>query len=161
MENKTQIPMPFFCQADERWAKRLLTNESFRKSGCFVTCCAMLVSYTLGKIIYPNELDEWLDKNKGYDGNLLIPTKVSEYVKENGGLWQPQHFVRLDMTKIKLIKSSNGYVPAIGRVKTKIGSTHFVVLLNEDGLINDPGHFKGANMTIAKQNYSLNRIYYF
>ena len=88
---------PHFCQADPRWAERVLgQKKTMRKAGCAVTCCAMLVKhYVPNDIIMPacpdgapeDErffLDVFLDQNGGYQGDSLVWGKVCDFAAQHG-----------------------------------------------------------------------------
>ncbi|WP_395806662.1 glucosaminidase domain-containing protein [Archangium minus] len=64
---------PMYKQGDDQWGGRSLgTGSSISLAGCAMTSTAMAISKISGKAINPGELDAYLDRNKGYDGNGIM-----------------------------------------------------------------------------------------
>lgn len=81
----TIIPgVPFYCQADPRWAGRTLGEEqTFQKSGCAVTCCAMIADYLFADPHTPADVDRYLDKRSGYVGDSIRWDLFSSYLVDH------------------------------------------------------------------------------
>src|SRR5438034_659092 len=80
--------IPHYCQADKRWAKRILgKNRNFQQAGCAVTSFAMLISAKMRQSLDPSNIDEWLDHNQGYVGDNVVWEKLLEYAKTKGVDW--------------------------------------------------------------------------
>lgn len=61
--------VPMFSQGDPRWGGRIMRSSSVLQArGCAVSSMAMALSGATGKEINPGQLDEYLDKHGGYDG---------------------------------------------------------------------------------------------
>ncbi len=55
-----------FSQGDERWAANVLgRNQTIRRSGCAITCIAMILRHS-GRDVDPGTMDAFLDANEGY-----------------------------------------------------------------------------------------------
>ena len=154
-----------YCQGDPRWATmvkedgelvdRILGNKrTFAKSGCAVTCCAMLldsVSKGIGTVD-PGKMDDWLDENDGYEGDALKWGKVQEYGRQfvptlRYDRKQGQH---ADLFKTACGLLESGEQPFL-RVKYKVQQwpapfNHFVLALAYDKgeiIFHDPGYMIG------------------
>jgi len=86
--------VPVFNQADAQWGAQKLggkgefANSGVSKSdiqskGCAISSCAMAVSALSGQTITPEEMDNFLDNNRGYDGNNVFFEKVGGAVKSD------------------------------------------------------------------------------
>lgn len=63
---------PMYRQGDAAWGGRTLgSHYSIAQAGCAMTATAMALSKISGKVITPEQLDGWLDKNGGYSGDGL------------------------------------------------------------------------------------------
>lgn len=72
--------VPLFNQADAAWGTRRLggagevgakSRDSIKAQGCAITASAMAVSALSGRTITPQQMDAYLDQNKGYSGNAV------------------------------------------------------------------------------------------
>jgi hypothetical protein len=63
--------VPHFSQGDSRWAARTLGSRStIQRKGCAITSVAMILKF-FGRNVTPGTLDEFLDREGGYDGNSV------------------------------------------------------------------------------------------
>jgi len=70
---------PMYRQGDPEWGgRRLGSSSSLSAAGCAMTAMAMGVSKITGKAINPGQMDAWLDKNGGYQGNALVWGKAAQ-----------------------------------------------------------------------------------
>ena len=160
---------PHFCQADERWAERVLgQKKTMRKAGCAVTCCAMLVNHYAPLSVYPlparpddeepnpvRHLDVFLDQNGGYQGDSLVWGKVCDFAAQHGvqldykretGLLDDQR-AALDRA-CDLIEQGIFPLLRVRYAKDHYGApfNHFVLGLRYDGhnlYFHDPGYAAG------------------
>jgi len=74
--------VPFFCQADSKWAALQLNNKlgtrSIKQAGCAISSISMVLAY-YGRDVDPKQLDAYLDACGGYLDNLVIWSKAFEY----------------------------------------------------------------------------------
>ncbi len=69
LDPKSATDVPLFRQGDPRWGDRIMQSSSkLRARGCAVSSMAMALSGATGKEINPGQLDAYLDKHGGYDG---------------------------------------------------------------------------------------------
>lgn len=83
----SQDGVPLFNQGDPAWGTRRLggTGPAERGSdipsigthGCAITSVAMALSQLSGRTITPQQMDEYLDNNKGYSGNSVFFPKTT------------------------------------------------------------------------------------
>jgi LysM repeat protein len=63
---------PMFRQGDPEWGQRRLGNRyTISQSGCAMTAAAMAISRTSGRTVTPGQMDQYLDRNRGYSGDAL------------------------------------------------------------------------------------------
>jgi LysM repeat protein len=67
--------VPLFNQNDAAWGNQDLgtgsNNNDIGSAGCAISACAMAVSKMSGKTITPQEMDNFLDRNRGYSGDMV------------------------------------------------------------------------------------------
>ncbi len=79
--------VPLFSQGDAAWGGRRLggagmvsgneRSNSIQAKGCAITAAAMSMSALSGRTITPREMDQFLDANGGYSGNLVDFAKTA------------------------------------------------------------------------------------
>ena len=124
--------VPCFKQGDPRWgANPLGVSGTIASIGCAMTSTAMVLSKLRGSEYYPNELNDYLMKNGGYDGNNIYWKKAAESVeKEYKGDSYTKNIVDDELTNgrpmVVSVKNQGHWVCIAGR--------------NEDGtyIIHDP-----------------------
>ena len=63
---------PLYRQGDEEWGGRMLgSNRRVSSHGCAMTATAMAISKISGQPITPGELDQFLDRHRGYSGDNI------------------------------------------------------------------------------------------
>lgn len=132
------IIKPKFSQRDLKWKndRHGTSNSTIGKTGCTISCAAMLLNY-FGTSITPKELDDKLTANRGYaQGNLLIwsaITRLFPKVKHVG------RYAKYDNRVVKGLV--NDGVPVMVEVKADvIGSPlgrHWVLFIGSQKCI-DP-----------------------
>jgi LysM repeat protein len=121
---------PQYNQYDERWGNdRMGGGDSLRKSGCAVASLAsgLAVNNILidGELANPKTLNAWLNRNKGYSGNLLIWASVEK-------LTPTLQFVgmRWFTAKLLLQRELDEGLIVVAHVRQ---DTHFVLLTGHNG----------------------------
>ena len=161
-----RIP-PHYCQADPRWAERKLgANRVFRRAGCAVTSCAMVLEQLSGnKQVLPSELDDFLDNNGGYvkGTDSLIWDCIGRYAKEKLGLdvnherTQGQPEKELHSRAAEILSEGRPCMLRVRYIGNDYGCwfNHFVVGVGElaDGNLRffDPGYRAGGDLD-AEEN---------
>jgi hypothetical protein len=75
---------PNYKQCDARWGNTLLAQgpKTICQIGCAMTSVAMILAdrgvVINGKLVDPGSLNEWMNKNEGYSGNLIIWGSVND-----------------------------------------------------------------------------------
>ncbi len=88
--------VPFFCQADDKWAALKLNDKlgtkSIKQAGCAISSISMVLAH-YGRDVNPKQLDAYLDAVGGYSGNCVYWGKAFEYRPwkqgdpDGGGKW--------------------------------------------------------------------------
>jgi hypothetical protein len=177
--------VPYLSQANPNWgSKPLGTSEAppvtIQQKGCALLSSAMMLSYVSGKIVNPQDLNNWLGNNSGYEevnrfnpiSGFLQPAyyilnweKIAEYARTvlNVPLYFNQTVSKRNDTLLDQSLSLN--VPVI------MGQPgHFVVAtcknvtasgLNFTYTINDPGYSNRINLNNSayKNKYQSLRLY--
>jgi len=126
------------------------TLKKVSASGCFLTSCAMIVNYysdlqNVGVHTDPQELNDWLNMNKGYSGTHVYGSRVADFAASKGihfSYLNPDTFD--DLTLDKYLCGGN---PVMLQVTHKKEGDHFVVATGQmttaggakTYTINDPG----------------------
>ena len=147
---------PIFKQADEQWGSRKLgkAGATIAQSGCAMTSSAMALSKVSGKLITPKDLDEWLDKNRGYAGDSLDWSRVGVGHDVNV-TWEDVDFRKFDEQLAKGYPIVIGVDYKPGSAGGNNGTDHWVCItgrqVDERGrvsyLANDPGTGKVITLT--------------
>ncbi len=62
--------VPIYNQGDREWGgNKLGSQKTISRAGCAISACAMAVSKMSGETVTPGEMDKYLDKRNGYDGD--------------------------------------------------------------------------------------------
>ncbi len=74
--------VPLFCQGDPRWGSRGLGTggNTIKSAGCAMCSTAMCLSKIAGRVIQPDELDQYLDTHSGYSGDNIYWAKAASYI---------------------------------------------------------------------------------
>ena len=126
--------VPLYSQSDPRWGSRSLGTggNTIKSAGCAMTATAMCLSKIAGREIPPDELDQYLDNNGGYSGDLLIWSRAAQYI---GKTATSVH----SYTQATVDDNLNAGRPVVVGVK---GGGHYVCVAgrNSDGtyIIHDP-----------------------
>jgi hypothetical protein len=143
--------VPFYYQLDERWKSEILGKKrTIGQAGCCISCLAMILKF-FGRDVNPKNLDEYLDSNSGYEGDVVyfdVALKYKEGSEEK--LSYKGNRVASGFTSILDDRIKNN-IPTIARVKygtsKSSGGDHFVVIIGKtaDGkyIMNDPGASDG------------------
>lgn len=71
--------VPLYKQGDADWkARKLGKTKTISAAGCALSSTAMAMSMITGETITPADLDDYLDKNKGYTGDSMDWTKAAK-----------------------------------------------------------------------------------
>ena len=162
-----ELMPPHYCQADPRWAERTLgANRVFRRAGCAVTSCAMVLEQLSGgKQVLPSALDDFLDNNGGYvkGSDSLIWDCISRYAKEVLGLdvkhqrIQKRPDQELHRRAAEILSEGRPCMLRVRYIGNDYGCwfNHFVVGVGElaDGNLRffDPGYRAGGDLD-AEEN---------
>lgn len=132
---------PNYKQCDARWGSNLLAQgpKTICQIGCAMTSVAMILAdrgvVINGKLVDPGSLNDWMNKNEGYSGNLIIWGSVND-LSSCKYMGKKNQFVEYE----QILKVGYGYQYLILNVKS---GGHWVLLqgLNENNeyIVNDPG----------------------
>jgi hypothetical protein len=152
--------VPYLSQANPNWgSKPLGTSEdppvTIQQKGCALLSSAMMLSYISGKIVNPQDLNNWLGNNSGY-------AEVNRFNPISGFL-QPAYYI-LNWEKVAEYARTVLNVPLYynqtvsGRNDTLLDQS---LSLNVPVIMGQPGHFVVAtckNVTANGLNftYSIN-----
>ena len=144
---------PHFSQGDPRWADRMLgTGSSIKSQGCAIACIAMVLGF-YGRTVDPRIVDEFLDRNEGYLGNLVKWDVAARCAEGAGPVLR--HKKTLTGDEPALVATLNERIDrnAPTLVRVDHGSdddsafNHFVVCVgrtaNGDFVMNDPASSAG------------------
>jgi hypothetical protein len=140
---RSEIPVPQFRQADDRWRGDLLgpTKGTLGAEGCAVSSAAMVLA-SYGIDTDPQRLNAFLKTNSGFTSQGWILWEKAAELAPN----QVRH-VYEDLPTYHLIDANLlAGNPVIVRLRYASGITHFVVIAGKDGfdyLTRDPG--RGAS----------------
>ncbi|MDC7227287.1 MAG: C39 family peptidase [Spirochaetales bacterium] len=165
--DSVELDVPAYIQGkDSSWADDLLGSNSevtIRTHGCALTSISMVYSYHTGKKLTPPKMNDWLNKNGGFQdawqngkylGRIMMNWPV---LTEYGEGWVYTRFDwkarPADLLLIKYYLDMG--VPVITEVTYK-SAPHYVVLTGYDETgfrMNDP-EFPEEHSFIAKYNIS-------
>lgn len=136
---RIELPVPSFRQADERWGNDALANgpTTLGQEGCAVASAAMVLA-SYGVDTDPGRLNKLLCEKDGYEGAGWLRWEKAAEVTGNIAekAWE-------GLPSYELIdRNLTNRNPVIVRLRTKDGTTHFVVIAGKDGyeyLTRDPG----------------------
>ena len=135
---RLELNVPIFRQGDDRWGKDRLGNTpaSLAAEGCAVASAAMVLA-SYGIDTDPGRLNKLVTEANGYEGQGWLDWDKAAEV--TGGIARK---VYEDDPSYRLIDENLARRnPVIVRLRTKGGTTHFVVIAGKDGydyLTRDP-----------------------
>ncbi|MBN2656554.1 MAG: C39 family peptidase [Spirochaetales bacterium] len=155
-----ELNVPYYEQGnDSPWADVILGNKSnvtIRQYGCTLTCVSMVVSHFEGEKLTPEEMNNWLKKNNGFDdgyddrdGSYLGEVNLNwpALARFRSGYVYTRHNWAANPADVLLIRYYlDKDVPLIAEVLLR-GAPHYIVLTGYDHegfLMNDP-EFPGEN----------------
>jgi len=155
-----QPAIKHYYQGDPGWGKQTLGKfTTLGKSGCAVTCLAMLTNWYGDRDSTPATLDRYLDRNNGYVGDLVIWDVVTKYIKNSTGKLlqykQIQYGLNMDKTVIEKLDAS---IPVILGINYDFDKwiDHFVLAIgynaDKEIIINDPGYKDGSGYDNPEKN---------
>ena len=148
--------VPLFKQGDPQWSnEKLGSSSTIGKVGCAMTSTAMVLSKLKGQCVYPNELNSYLMKNGGYDGNCIVWDVAARYVGSSR-TWR-------NYTKDVIDDELNSGRPMVVSVK-EYGHWVCIAGRESDGnyIIHDPGdgsvrkaHWDNTHKRVKVEHYTL------
>jgi hypothetical protein len=136
--SRVELPVPLFRQGDERWRDEPLANgpTTLAQEGCAVSSAAMVLA-SYGIDTDPGRLNKALCANDGFEGTSWLRWEKAAEVTGNFAEKAYEDLPSYELIDLNL-KHGN---PVIVRLRTKKGTTHFVVIAGKDGydyLTRDP-----------------------
>ncbi len=155
--SKVSLNVPDFKQTDSRWASVQIGNsgKTIGKIGCATTGIAMMESYRMGTIIYPDTMSKKLSYSS--TGNLYWPSDYTVITSSAG-------YLNKIYQKLKEGK------PVLLGAKNSAGTQHWVVItgfiggnsLTASGFaINDPGTKYRTNLQQFLNEYPTFYKYFY
>ncbi len=148
--------VPLFKQGDPQWSnEKLGSSSTIGEVGCAMTSTAMVLSKLKGQCVYPNELNSYLMKNGGYDGNCIVWDVAARYVGSSR-TWR-------NYTKDVIDDELNSGRPMVVSVK-EYGHWVCIAGRESDGnyIIHDPGdgsvrkaHWDNTHKRVKVEHYTL------
>lgn len=170
--NDDPVTVPFFSQYDEKWASEDYASgtSTIGELGCFMTSCTMIINYWSKQQqaafrTNPQILNEWLNNNQGYLGDLVVPSKIPEYAKQLGiDLSYEQRTYGINNEILDSYLES-GKPVIIGVNFDGVKPTHWVVATGkttvnneETYIINDPLDMQGETTLAEKYDNEYHSI---
>jgi hypothetical protein len=143
---RLELKVPLFRQADDRWRNDPLgkTKASLAAEGCAVASAAMVLA-SYGADTDPGRLNDELTENDGYVGEGWLVWEKAAEVTGNIARKAYEDDPSYRLIDEQLLKRN----PVIVRLRTKGGTTHFVVIAGKEGfdyLTLDPGGGAGKGL---------------
>jgi len=110
-------------------------------------------------IVKPTDLDSYLDKNRGYQGDSVVWAKIASGINSMGGKLGNVEFVDMAGRSLSSLHFRTGR-PGLLRVQKNDGGFHYVLLMGNQGRIHDPGTSAGANILLPR-HFAPNRVTWF
>jgi hypothetical protein len=135
---RVELPVPHFLQGDARWRNEPLANgpTTLAQEGCAVSSAAMVLA-SYGIDTDPGRLNRALIENEGFEGTSWIRWEKAAEVTGNVAEKAYEDLPSYELIDLNLQHRN----PVIARVRSKGGTTHFVVIAGKDGydyLTRDP-----------------------
>jgi hypothetical protein len=160
-DRATRTSVPFYCQADARWAKHTIggSGETIRRVGCTLCCLAMALQYR-GFPVDPAELNGMLKRHRGYTSRGWLVWEAVERL--TGGRYDV--VVSNSPTRAAIDGQLRARNPVIAKVPShNQGKWHWVLIVGKDKagyVVHDPGTSRGKDNPLGERGKRIRGIRY-